>query len=217
VVTENEEVVSLDEGSSIVDGLIDLVRSIQYGLRGSLTELARAENMMSQLQGLSQFKAVKDPIEPDVYQDCCLGTAKWPVDEEDLLQIAPSYVSMYDHVKNTSKQYREELFSHSNNCSVVGAVTVEDDNLNYVDDYGFSDTEVDSDDILTKNCIKNVEVAVNEKPSDTSLKSDNCSSSPANHNTQVSFKKLDEVSQSSRPKCVRRILPSRPAVSLPSI
>ena len=197
----------------------------------SLTELEKMESLTRQLQVLIKENAV-DQTRPEASQDSILGTSILRVEDLGdkglaLSKVKKAYENVSNHVKNISEQYREEVPSDSNisGCVIGLVVSVKDENVICVDDYGFSDTEDVSDDVIHAVDSKSKKVKfmksvkycspTNEKPSDIKNLKNN-SSSPATERSfiRVSAKTCEEVNSSTRPKCVRRILPSKPVVSL---
>ena len=187
---------------------------------------------MRHLQGMMKENAKEDQTKSEATQDSFWGTSNWLVEDLSdkglaLSKMETAYENVSNYVTNTKEQYKEEVSSESNisGCVIGSVASVKDENVICVDDYGFSDTEDVSDDVIHAvdrkskkvKFMKNVKYCspTNEKPSDIKNLINN-SSSPATERSfiRVSAKTCEEVNSSTRPKCVRRILPSKPVVSL---
>eukprot|EP00092_Neocalanus_flemingeri_P040085 GFUD01043660.1.p1 GENE.GFUD01043660.1~~GFUD01043660.1.p1 ORF type:complete len:380 (+),score=127.88 GFUD01043660.1:45-1184(+) len=255
VVTEKGNLGTLEEGDSFMDEIVSCVRNFKAGLRARLTEVERMEELVSQVQeGRNKYLVKPDNckvLEVDVPglalvgQPCPAGLVTGVESEVDSKQeglelgrfvnkeVSKNYFEGVEHgdtsfpTKKTSEQYLEETFKKS--------LRIQDDNHNSVDDYGFSDTEDDINDVYNADLSWKAESPINdkdmkylkdlidEKVSDHKVQQVEAPSQmktviqqpifPEKNFTPVSLHSPDKASPSTRPRCIRRISSAKPVIS----
>jgi len=218
LVTEDRDLVRKEECESVMDDLVNFVRNIHVKMSDSLAEVGRMEGLIIQLQSQVKKKA-------EVDSSCCNATTavmnEAYVDGlenvyvvENLVKQGPESLQFMEECLVVTEDPQVDSVVADVSASEVVKVFIEesteavnkvktsvnslkDKNQNYVDDYGFSDTEDDdtSDDVFTS--VDSVLTKTENKSSDLFKKP---ASSP------VSPQQIDTSSLSSRPRCVKRIL-----------
>jgi len=214
LVTEDRDLVRNEQSQLVLDDLVNFVRNIHVKMSDSLAEVEKMEGIIVQLQShmVKEVDSSSISAVTEVMNEAFVGGLENVYVVENLAMQGQESLQFMEEclVLNEDSQVDSVVadvgFSELEKASNVPTEAVNeiktsvnstsDKNRNYIDDYGFSDTEEDeSDNVFTS--VNSVLAISENKPSDIFKK-------PAL--PPVSPQQVETSSLSSRPRCVKRIL-----------
>jgi len=130
------------------------------------------------------------------------------------LQVTDGFAEVESNARDQMNELSKQLLLEDSSNIYTGACAAKE-NLNYVDDYGFSDPEEDLvSEIQPKKLIKSEKdsASIAERTGQVKCITFNRSSATEKTSNPVSVKNLEGISSSPKPRCFSRILPSKPVV-----